>query len=998
MKKFLAGILASILILSTNINIVYGAESDSTYYYLYSGISDVSKNTSNTTNNYSNHWEYWSQGASKYSGMREYGCRVVAQSKLLVECGAASSNISTFNPDIYFEWANTTKYFEYFDNGNMNEQTQYGGACAAAVEYANNHGVNLKKEGSISLSGTNSTADAKLVMDYINSGYYVILACPAHFAYVGRQASLDAGTPIVLNSWVGWSYRKKNNIYYSNYNSSYSTSKYTNFIYFSCDNTPIISPDGYLYKSLDDDTSNPSFPGKWIRATDSSDGELIGSVPYGEYAVVTKYNSDNTWAYVKYNGVEGWTKVYEKTFPYQGLYTCPIVTFNANGGSVSTSSKKVYINTPYGTLPTPTRSGYTFNGWYTAASGGTKITDTTNVTLTANQTLYAHWTPNTCTVHLNTQGGGISTTDITVTCGSTYGTIPTPSKPGYTFDGWYTALSGGTKVTSSTIVTNTSNHTLYARWTAKTYTITYDANGGSGAPAAQSKTHDVALTLSDTVPTREGCGFGGWATSAKKDIAEYWPHSSYTGNSNQTLYAIWRYYIYYNPNGGIGMENNGGTVGYSSTISSLIPTREGYKFLGWSTTSTGEVEYTYGDTYSGDKDVTLYAVWEKNHIDAESIVLGEHKTVFEVGETDTVSYSILPVNADWDVVYFIYDDVNIVELKFDGNQNFTVTAKEPGKTIITLELRNDSGTTIQTSYQVEVKAPLVPATSVTLNKEGITLNVGETEILVATVTPSDLADKTVNWKSTTPSVASVSNGVVTANAAGLAIITATLADGTTSAACVVTVNEQPIVEADVIYTISSTSAKPGDSVEVTLSVASDVVVNGLLLDSLTYDKNVFEFVEFADYGDLITTSALGANGVDSANGVISLGYTEAVKPNGQICVIKLRVKDTAEDGEYTISIDGAASANGQKLPSIVNGGKITVSKWVSGDFDSDEKLDMKDVVHFMNWINFSWTGKYPMLYEGDKDFNKDGSVDMKDVVYFMNWVNFSWTGNYDINW
>ncbi len=68
------------------------------------------------------------------------------------------------------------------------------------------------------------------------------------------------------------------------------------------------------------------------------------------------------------------------------------VTLNANGGSVTTSSKTVKYNSTYGTLPTPTRDGYSFDGWYTAASGGSKITADTKVTVTGNQTLYAHWT------------------------------------------------------------------------------------------------------------------------------------------------------------------------------------------------------------------------------------------------------------------------------------------------------------------------------------------------------------------------------------------------------------------------------------------------------------------------------------------------------------------------------------------------------------------------------------------------------------------------------
>ena len=69
------------------------------------------------------------------------------------------------------------------------------------------------------------------------------------------------------------------------------------------------------------------------------------------------------------------------------------------------------------------------------------------------------------TVTLNPNGGSVSPTSTTVTCGSTYGTLPTPTRTYYNFDGWYTASSGGSKVTSSTTVTATTNHTLYAHWT-----------------------------------------------------------------------------------------------------------------------------------------------------------------------------------------------------------------------------------------------------------------------------------------------------------------------------------------------------------------------------------------------------------------------------------------------------------------------------------------------------------------------------------------------------
>ena len=74
---------------------------------------------------------------------------------------------------------------------------------------------------------------------------------------------------------------------------------------------------------------------------------------------------------------------------------------------------------------------------------------------------------------------------------------------------------------------------------ARTYTISYNANGGSGAPSSQTKTYNVALTLSSTTPTRDGYNFLGWSTSSTATSASYQPGGSYTGNGDATLYAVW---------------------------------------------------------------------------------------------------------------------------------------------------------------------------------------------------------------------------------------------------------------------------------------------------------------------------------------------------------------------------------------------------------------------------------------------------------------------------
>ncbi|MBQ7189426.1 MAG: leucine-rich repeat protein, partial [Kiritimatiellae bacterium] len=153
------------------------------------------------------------------------------------------------------------------------------------------------------------------------------------------------------------------------------------------------------------------------------------------------------------------------------------VTFNANGGSVSPTTRTVDSGTAVGTLPTPTRTNYTFAGWYTAASGGTLVTATT--TVDADVTYYARWTAIQYTVTFNANGGSVSPTTRTVNSGAAVGTLPTPTRTNYTFRGWFTAASGGTQVTASTVVS--ANVTYYARWTPQNLYCVIDLSGGSSA-------------------------------------------------------------------------------------------------------------------------------------------------------------------------------------------------------------------------------------------------------------------------------------------------------------------------------------------------------------------------------------------------------------------------------------------------------------------------------------------------------------------------------------
>ena len=93
------------------------------------------------------------------------------------------------------------------------------------------------------------------------------------------------------------------------------------------------------------------------------------------------------------------------------------------------------------------------------------------------------------TITFNANGGTVTPGSKTAYLSDTYGSLPTPTKDGYTFDGWYSSKSGGVKVSSSTTVTTPSSHSLYARWTPNKYTVSFNSNGGSAAPASKKVTY-----------------------------------------------------------------------------------------------------------------------------------------------------------------------------------------------------------------------------------------------------------------------------------------------------------------------------------------------------------------------------------------------------------------------------------------------------------------------------------------------------------------------------
>lgn len=188
------------------------------------------------------------------------------------------------------------------------------------------------------------------------------------------------------------------------------------------------------------------------------------------------------------------------------------VSFDENGGSTQDDITVTYDST-YGELPISTRTGYTFDGWFTELDGGTEVDSSTKVQITANQTLYAHWTPQQYTINfnLNYDGAPSNPASVKVTYDSTYSNLPAPTRTGYTFVGWNNGSAGGGQIwfRNGEKVTITKGYTAYAIWELNTYTITLDLDGGS-VPNVPTTYTILSDTFNLPSASKDGWTFEGW--------------------------------------------------------------------------------------------------------------------------------------------------------------------------------------------------------------------------------------------------------------------------------------------------------------------------------------------------------------------------------------------------------------------------------------------------------------------------------------------------------
>ena len=296
------------------------------------------------------------------------------------------------------------------------------------------------------------------------------------------------------------------------------------------------------------------------------------------------------------------------------------IELDANGGNVTPDSVEVIVDETYGNLPVPTRDGYTFAGWFSAATSGTEIKSSTTVTSTSARKLYAHWTENviTVTVTFNANGGEVSQGSTTVIYGKIYGSLPVPTKTGYTFNGWYTSATGGTKVTESTNVISSSSHTLYAHWTEVITTVTVTLNAGVNASVSPSSLiiNKDGKYGSLPTPVKEDYKFDGWYTEVTGGT-KVESTTKLVSDTAHTLYAHWSLSSYM-----VTFSVGDGTVATSSkkvTIGEAygelpVPNLQDYIFVGWYNDPDAGEEITAESIVDINGSRTLYARWVYNSV------------------------------------------------------------------------------------------------------------------------------------------------------------------------------------------------------------------------------------------------------------------------------------------------------------------------------------------------------------------------------------------------
>lgn len=278
------------------------------------------------------------------------------------------------------------------------------------------------------------------------------------------------------------------------------------------------------------------------------------------------------------------------------------ISFDSNGGS-TVNNLTVPINEKATRPAAPTKTGFTFEGWYTDSETLSPF-DFTTTPITSDITLYAKWTANRYTVNFNSNGGS-SVDSQNINYNGLVTEPEAPTREGFGFAGWYANVQLTTPFNFATTAI-TANTVLYAKWTMNSYTVSFNSNGGSSV-SSQSVNYNGFAT-EPAAPTREGYGFAGWYANTQLTTPFHFTTSAITVNT--VVYAKWTvnsYTVSFHSNGGSSIDNQ--SVNYNGFATEPeVPTREGYGFAGWYTNAQLTTPFHFATT-AITANTVIYAKW-----------------------------------------------------------------------------------------------------------------------------------------------------------------------------------------------------------------------------------------------------------------------------------------------------------------------------------------------------------------------------------------------------
>lgn len=559
--------------------------------------------------------------------------------------------------------------------------------------------TNWSLSGSGSISGTTYTfgsGNATLTANYNNGSITLPSATKAGHKFKGWYSN-GCGTTFIGNA--GESYTPTSNVtlkacysYYAYILDVYPNGGTWNGTTEKTRIEPLANPKPSIY-------GNTDYTGKI-----GSTIEIPNPIPPSGYTVSFNTNGGSSISSItSTKSFNGWNN------SSPGTFSGTTYTYGEGSGYITANYKNNSVN-----LPKPTKSGYTFNGWYTASSGGTKVNNT--YTPTGNITLYAHWSANSYTLSFDANGcGTLGVSYVTATVGKTYGDaddgdgLPSIAlTTGKKFDGWYTSSSGGNKITNSTTVTASSdNGTLYAHCNYINYNISYNlANGTYGSSHPTSAKYGDVINISKpskkvTISLSRGTNasnakisstsvsaaqtFAGWTatnlntTTARRGTSSSSVNTQWSSGSTKSTYTYYKNLT----------ATNNATVNLTANWTQknvTLPTitKSGYT-CGWATSSNATTyKYESGATYvpnaNGSSNLTLYGVCKR--IAPPSLTV---KFTTSAGYTNTCTsaYTTSHGSCTFDDKYYAPLSLSIVATDTNEVTNMKLEYNKPGQTSYT---------------------------------------------------------------------------------------------------------------------------------------------------------------------------------------------------------------------------------------------------------------------------------------------------------------------------